>query len=227
MKDRPIPFSGPMVRALLDDRKGQTRRVLKDTPVGRNGYCCTKNITFRDEAHFVRVMPEVCPYGRPGDLLWVRETYREHDAGDQDGNTLEYRADRPEYVKRSDDPCAVAWRPPMFMFRRCSRITLRITDVRVQRLRDISEADAIAEGVWHLGKSVNGIDMWAQHDAIAQTTAGLCADVQFIGRTAQDAYRKLWESINGKGSWDANPWVWAISFAVVKQNVDQVMRAAA
>lgn len=117
--------------------------------------------------------------------------------------------------------------PAIHMHRWASRLTLRINDVGVERLQDISEADAIAEGICYLGKNVNGFDMWAQYGAIAETKAGLCADVQFIGRTAQEAFRKLWESINGKASWDANPWTWAISYDPLKQNVDTIIKAAA
>lgn len=247
MTARPILFSAPMVQALLAGRKTQTRRVLKDVPVERNGYLCTARITFRDAEHFARIMPEVCPYGRSGDMLWVRESLcrnREPDERDDEGRGLwaaRYAADRAQV---SEHLALGMWCPLMALhgFRRqprgfsvpsihmpmaYSRLTLRITEVRVERLQSISEADAIAEGVCHLGKSVNGFEMWAQHGAIAMTTAGVCADIQFVGRTAQDAYRLLWESINGKGSWDANPFVWVIAFDTVKQNVDAVTRAAA
>jgi len=131
----------------------------------------------------------------------VRETW----AQPTDQPLLVYRADYPACVPRgvenvppADD---VTWRPSIHMKRVHSRITLRITDVRVERLQSISQEDAIAEGI------------------AAQTGP-------FVHHVVAD-YRRLWGEINGKASWDANPWVWVISFDVLKQNVDQVVRAAA
>ena len=143
-KERPIIFSGPMIRAILEGRKTQTRRIVKPN-------CLSK----------------LSPYGRTGDRLWVRETWGHNPEG-------------PGYVYRSDGDFDMKfhgdrWRPSIHMPRWASRITLEVTGVRVERLQDINEEDALAEGVEH-------------------------------------AFRSLWESINGPGSWDANPWVWVVEF---------------
>lgn len=229
MKSRPILFKGEMVRALLDGRKTQTRRIVDPQPV-----------VTADEA---KVLPEAwasgfidvrCPYGKPGDRLWVKETWR-IGAWNEDGGEIavDYLADNfsrrewlqvPEAddfekywlqccddcdkagVKTDEDgkyhwepgqsPCRI--RPSIFMPRWASRITLEITNVRVERLQDISEADAIAEGMQ------------------AVTTARALHG-ESLPPPAFTQYADLWESINGPGSWDANPWVWVIEFKRVAQ----------
>ena len=192
MTARPILFSGPMVRALLEGRKTQTRRAVKPQPPSGHVYvgrvlCSTHRAdegkwtwavgqaAMLREAHRVS-----CPYGQPGDLLWVRETF-----GEFRENWIGYRA-----TCGDPPPDSGSWKPSIFMPRWASRLTLRITDVRVQRLQDCSHADAAAEGVGDLIE-----------------------------------YGVLWESINGPGSWDANPWVWALTFKVIKANVDDVAAA--
>jgi hypothetical protein len=133
---------------------------------------------------------DACPYGQPGDLLWVRETHRKIIG--QSGGWIEtdYRATY-QHGERLGDHLGVKpkWTPSIFMPRAASRITLRITEVRVERLHDISPEDAAAEG-------------WAGPDE-----ANSIASAYPIGW-----YARLWESINGAGSWDLNPWVWAVSF---------------
>lgn len=191
MKDRPIIFSGPMVRALLEGRKTQTRRIAKPQFVDFKGQ------------EFYNV--DRCPYGKPGDLLWVREAVcigyeigrGEFTAIPFDGcekfRRAFYRAtddDKPNEAKRP-------WRPSIHMPRWASRLTLRITEVRVQRLQEITHTDAELEGV-------------------------LC---NMSRKTFREHYADLWDHINGAGAWQANPWVWAITFAVVKSNVDAVMEA--
>lgn len=214
MKERPIIFSGPMVRAILDGRKTQTRRVCKGQ---------------RELSNVHDFQIDRCPFGQPGDLLWVRETWR-IGAWDQDAGcvALDYSADgfaRREWIQVPDNdlflklwqqscddayaaglhpfdgffkwepgqsPCR--WRPSIHMYRWASRITLEITGVRVERLNDISGKDSAAEGV---------------------TFSGLGAGVPLRGdiwRKNIDGFRDLWESINGAGSWNANPWVWVIEF---------------
>lgn len=169
-----------MVRALLDGRKTQTRREIRPQPMHVDG-----GVPYRapkpHEPTDAVFLP--CRYGKSGDRLWVRETWREREP-DQDTFSLEFRADRPEYKTRDDDPCAIPWRPSIHMPRAVSRITLEVTGVRVERLQDISEADARAEGVEGLGQ-------------------------MFDARTA---YAALWQSIHGPGSWAANPWVWCVEF---------------
>lgn len=208
MTARPILFSAPMVRALLDGRKTQTRRALKQQPLDILPLQKEKRgrewVSLEQPEPHGRVVR--CRFGMPGDVLWVRETWGEYiqDIGDaRQDRWYVYRADGKE--RPSDNGSDVPWTPSIHMPRRVSRITLRISDVRVERLQAISEADAIAEGCPAV--SLHDLD---------------CASTP-----PSKQYRKLWESINGKGSWDANPFVWAISFDVLKQNVDTVMRAAA
>lgn len=171
MKERPILFSAPMVRAILDGRKTQTRRVVKL----RNGQYMPPSE--KADINGWRQMLRNCPYGQPGDRLWVRETH--FDAKRLNEGRILYRAD--------GDVSRFGWTPSIHMPRSASRITLEVTGVRVERLQDISEADAVAEGV-----------VWEQ------------------GQTAINVFETLWESINGAGSWDANPWVWVVEFKRAK-----------
>lgn len=199
MKERPILFSGPMVRALLAGTKTQTRRVVKPQPapdqqprtvIGSSGF-----VYVMDNAPLLSY-PEVrrvrwdCPYGQPGDRLWVRETW--HDASSALHSCALYRADGGEIYGGK-------WAPSIHMPRWASRITLEITGVRVERLQDISEADARSEGCT---QNHNGYFWGGPHQ-----TGGMKQMA-----TALQAYQDLWESINGPGSWDANPWVWVLEF---------------
>jgi len=207
MKSRPILFSAPMVRALLAGTKTQTRRVAKHPHVlsakrinsypGHTLFYCALQETVVGAASVGAV---ACPYGVPGDQLWVRETWAHHVQAqsaerDEDGPFV-YAADGPQALQAR---LASKWTPGIHMFRWASRITLEITAVRVERLQDISEADALAEGVtpkWEPGCS----------GRLMEAIGG------FSFRPAASAYADLWEQINGAGSWDANPWVWALSF---------------
>ncbi len=210
MKERPILFSGAMVRALGAGTKTQTRRVVKMKP--------HQQIEERDDGTPWPWMHDgerdadswmACPYGQPGDRLWVRETWycddfrvqrgpylkpddMDLDAARSDG-TLIYRASSGARPYEAEQP---VWRPAIHMPRWASRITLEITRVRVERLQDISFADAAAEGLHYTSER---LDRWS-------------ADASSWHATPQQAYRALWESINGPDSWDANPWVWAIDF---------------
>lgn len=183
MKEIPILFNAPMVRALLDGWKTQMRRIVKPQPDHRADWLkCDMNDTYRAGIKFGEV-PQFghwkCPYGKPGDRLWVRETW-----------TVKQLCSAPKppvYYYASYDPCPHVWRPSIFMPRWASRITLEVVSVRVERLQNISEADARAEGVTLKGGQ--GYDGWARAE-----------------------YTALWESINGSGSWAANPFVWVIEF---------------
>lgn len=193
-KERPILFSGPMVRALLEGRKTQTRRSLRPEHVGR--------LLADDQSSG----HEFCPYGQPGDRLWVRETWAPARNGDTGKVVAIYRADwtangSPEGP--SYDATWKGWKPSIHMSRWASRLTLEVTEVRVQRLQEISEEDARSEGV---GESlVSGFT-----DAEATAFLGALVD----GGPVQ-GFRVLWDSINGPTAWNANPWVWAVSFGVV------------
>jgi hypothetical protein len=269
MKERPILFSGPMVRALLDGRKTQTRRVMKPQPVIQSGpfdhghwavtlphgnaitnECGTLsgapsceagewNYTGRFVSGYHRTLcgPIRCPYGVPGDRMWVRESFVEllHTSpatdepidptnGDRliepatsyvdaqgrkrwhyDGKVIAYRAtsnvefcdgdgfSSPDFANKDDLP---RWKPSIHMPRWASRITLEITDVRVQRVQEISEEDAKAEGVGPIG--------------------GFVAQLPFDYRVA---FKTLWDEINehrGYGT-HKNPWVWCLTFKRVKK----------
>jgi hypothetical protein len=210
MRERPIPFSAPMVRAILANQKTQTRRVVK--PVGHDDSFVMLDhgagwwpYRSDDGESSIRSdgteVPHACPYGAPGDRLWVREAWTTHKFMDaippRDLQTISiaYVADGP--IKTGK------YRQAFHMPRRYSRITLEVTGVRVERLQDISEADAIAEGVQRLPLQ-DGPDAW--------WTGWMEKGPPLHGRTPQAAYRRLWESINGPGSWDANPWVWCVAF---------------
>lgn len=212
MKAHPILFSGAMVRALLDGSKTQTRRAVKfpsftkehwrDPGLGAGEYFKVSRYG-EDTVHRVR-----CPYGMAGDLLWVRETwacYRlisyEYDEWEQVATAAEraeyhgalspvYAADKKNYPDQ--------WHPSIHMPRWASRLTLEITGVRVERLQDISEADAKAEGCHYIDRPALSVGYYP-------------------------AYRELWESINGAGTWANNPWVWVIKFKVHHKNVDALL----
>jgi hypothetical protein len=192
-KERPILFSAPMVRGLLDGSKTQTRRAAKLTDGGhvkeprghRRWHPGDPNAT------------QACPHGQPGDRLWVREAFR--------------TTSRHDPIKPSSLPANLRpgkYRPGMFMPRAASRITLEITSVRVERLQDISEADALAEGI-KINVDSTGRPM--------VRISGKCPPVAYIkdNSLAAAEYASLWDTINGPGSWAANPWVWAIDFKVL------------
>lgn len=200
MKEHPILFSGPMVRALLAGTKTQTRRVVKGV-----GPAHAQAISFADGAwqyadndgwHAAR--PPRCPYGAPGDRLWVRETFAKIDGQTQPWIETDYRA---TYIHgdRLGDTLGIKkrWTPAIHMPRAASRITLEVTGVRVEQLQDISEADARAEGS-------PCVDDFSGREV-------LFPDASKIG-SWRLGYRVVWESINGPDSWAANPWVWVIEF---------------
>jgi hypothetical protein len=216
MKERGMLFSKPMVLALLDGTKTQTRRIVKPQPsnVINNLFIWKDNATPQDE------LLSLCPYGKPGDRLWVRETFAE--VGNVDPGYLIYRAsDYMEQVRkyRFDTflpESKVRWTPSIHMPRRASRIDLEITRVRVERLQDISEEDAIAEGITSdsviVGANCNGGRHTEEH--ATRFFFDGCDGEGF--ETGVDAYRGLWESLNGAGSWDVNPWVWVVEFKRIK-----------
>lgn len=220
MKSRPILFNAPMVRALLAGTKTQTRRALRVqfsagaepaemSATNERGHQISghSGIWWDDtECNPERAIR--CPYGQPGDQLWVREAFIQGlpcidevpDEFDEDGNEKPihtwYRAtEKPSFYWIGDDGWpseSVPWKPSIHMPRAASRITLEITGVRVERLQDISEADARAEGAPPLDP----------HWPIPADGRG----------THASGFRSLWEQINGPDSWKANPWVWAINF---------------
>lgn len=232
MKERGMIFNAEMVRAILDGRKTQTRRIMKPQPepCPRGGHWWPSN-AFKTMLHVEDEMQngkggwgglvgDACPFGDVGDRIWVRETFQgplvheelfeEYSAYPEKFETpeyCEYAADggvRPEYCDLDDNP-RHGWRPSIHMPRWASRILLEITNVRVERLNAISEEDAEAEG----------IDMEALYDS--QDCYDCIADNNMTGRpTVTGAFKYLWESIYGEESWKANSWVWVISFKRVE-----------
>lgn len=198
VKERPILFSGPMVRAILDGRKTQTRRVvkLKDSwDVGPNyaGECWP----VRKRGNRLVRMP--CPYGAVGDRLWVRETWSPCSTFDPSEETgAIYRA---EPWRNGVEP-SIKWTPSIHMPRWASRITLEITGVRVERLHDISNSDIVAEGFEATGAAQRMPD---GSYAVAGRFEGTVS-------TLRQLFSMKWTEINGAGSWAANPWVWVIEF---------------
>lgn len=201
VKERGILFSAEMVRAVLEDRKTQTRRLVKPQP--RHPHATKDEGIWGDTSDPV-TRYFACPYGRVGDRLWVRETFRlsdtTHDCACYEpchcrSGVPIYRADgRNEREEKTDPP----WKPSIFMPRWASRATLEITEVRLERLQEITESDALAEGV--LPSAV------AAYRGLEVVTC----------RPAGFAYRDVWIGINGVESWDANGFVWALTFRRMK-----------
>ncbi|RPY68041.1 hypothetical protein IPC665_24780 [Pseudomonas aeruginosa] len=199
-RERPILFNDQMVRAILEGRKTVTRRVVKPQP-DFLGSMVDPNTPFKtlDAGLHARI---TCPYGEPGDRLWVRETWglQVRSYGGGAGEFIVYRATNPDaiYCKSSEGrEYPVKWKPSIHMRRHSSRILLEITAVRVERLQDISEEQALAEGV---------------RGEPCDHTRQACADIGCWGDTAKGAFGFLWESLKGEGSWAANPWVWVVEF---------------
>jgi hypothetical protein len=218
-KERPILFIGPMVRAILDGRKTQTRRVVKlDNAYHECGH--HEILEFREQNgkwfglyEYNTVASLVCPYGQPGDRLWVRETYRK-TCDNKSFGCVQYKSDEsirfmicdqngegdPIGTKPHKEPFqrvdkkGPPWIPSIHMPRWASRITLEITGVRVERLQDISPTDACKEGIFEDGN--------------------YCSEPPLPYPVA--TFKKLWNSINCPDSWDANPWVWVIEFKRVQ-----------
>ncbi|MBN4061637.1 hypothetical protein JYU20_00385 [Bacteroidales bacterium AH-315-I05] len=174
---RPILFSTEMVKAILEGRKIQTRRIVK-------------NQSINDKDGFDVLLSNKCPYGQPGDILWVRETFSKN----QTGKHFMYKADIPLLAN------GIKWRPSIFMPKTAARLWLRITNIRVERLQDISQIDAYTEGVYYAKSSIG--------NCYRDYRTGGCN----IMTTAKDSFRTLWYKIHDEENWKSNPWVWAIGF---------------
>ena len=199
MKERPILFSGEMVRAILSARKTQTRRVIKPQPANGQKFAgiadAREYLGPKHKNQFGAYFGwsfRRCPYGQPGDKLWVRETFLVDD-NRRIPKTATHKNFEVDYKATSEDSPHWRWRPSIHMPRWASRITLEITGVRVERLHDISEVDARAEGA----PDITGVVMGGKLRGIA---------------TYRDWFKNLWQSINGADSWASNPWVWVIEF---------------
>lgn len=189
-----LSYSAPLwfVRALLDGSKTQTRRACKPQPIRVNGGVPSRALppSLIGIADPVYGIAYNCPYGKQRDQLWVRETFLDLRGGGinhDDADPYRYRATLGQDLTKLLD---LKWKPSIFMPRAASRITLEITSVRVERLQEISRGDCMAEG--------------CPFPNIAKET------------DPKQWYRDLWESLNGAGSWDLNPWVWVLEFKAVQ-----------
>lgn len=203
MKERPILFSAPMVRALLNATKTQTRRVVKDRVPAKY-----KKLGWSDQSGGPVVPLSFCPYGQPGDRLWVREAFAKVEGQTHPWIATDYRATYT-HGDRLGDHLGIErrWTPSIHMPRAASRILLEIVSVRVERLQEISEADAEAEGIETVRVSETDFRYvnYLRADRAQHPKEAAC------GRAVQ-SYATLWESINGPGSWAVNPWVWVVEF---------------
>lgn len=241
MKQRPILFSTPMVQAILEGRKTQTRRIVNPQELShtRWRYCGHS----KDGEHEVPRPVDgprphdrwywwrnnishdwilQCPYGEPGDILWVRETWQhaksthchcpqssEPSPCDEWSNGIGCRSNRGKVVYAADGASEVLWKPSIHMPKEACRLFLRIKSVRVERLQDISEQDAIAEGVQY----------WADdHDTeLLDATFRNYKTGERNLVTSYSSFQSLWQKINGDESWGSNPWVWVIEFERIEK----------
>lgn len=204
-KEIPILFSTPMVQAILDGRKTMTRRLLKKQPqapraiyndddaiaiLGENGpdlllrfnWKCKR---YKKEFVDAGMWGSKCPYGKPGDILWVRESFGRYKSGE-----IVYKADKTEATIIGNP-----WKPSIHMPKDAARIWLEVTEVRVEKLHSISDNDIFAEGIQtFVDKGLAGVNKGGDG-------------------SARGAFKTLWGSING--NWDSNPWVWVVSFDVL------------
>lgn len=206
MKTYPIIFSTPMVQAIIEGRKTMTRRIVNTTMHGWDAQKMQFTIVenhksetigcqayFKDkENHFHLGIK--CPYGQPGDVLWVRETWTETQVRDEEGWFYVFKAD--------GDDWAAPWKPSIHMPKAACRIFLEITSVRVERLLSISHKDAICEGVLF--------------EKICQFYFNYLTS-KYLSKTAISSFASLWVSINGRDSWNSNPFVWVIEFKKVSK----------
>ncbi len=229
MADHPILFKPEMVRALLDGRKTQTRRIIKPQPPGNVVRHCwyaapiygfTPDDDVTDNWHKTRLL------GYKGDRLWVRETWR-CNGWATDVATIFYRASEgngytamcEQYPVAGKKPTRVtsAWRPGIHMPRWASRLTLVVKDVRVQRLLEITREDAVAEGLIRMATAPPiAVEMGCDWGFDGDPRHG----------SPVSAFAALWNHINGDSAWSENPWVAAYTFDVIKGNIDRIGGAA-
>lgn len=232
MKERPIIFNTAMVKAIIDGRKTQTRRLVKPQPkffkgeAGGHWWRCThvqSMVRVEEELqnpgeYYKGFIDEVNPFGKKGDRLWVRETFcigtieeEDHYQGSpkplyvhQDGDPKQYPIYKEYCLRDNISIDDVLWKPSIHMPRSASRILLEITKIRIERLNQISSQDAVQEGLLKLPAS--GRYVVNRSD-------------QYFGAASNnpcEVFKWLWESIYGSSSWELNPWVWVIEFNVIQ-----------
>lgn len=210
--ERPILFQTEMVQANMEDRKTQTRRTKgldhvndpeyqKSITLMKMGYNVDGDRSLQifkngDVLNHTFIKP---PYGKPGDLLWVREAsiYAENLFPPQN----------PQWVYKADYETSIGirWKPSIHMPKSGARLWLMVEDIRVERVQDITETDAIAEGI-KLSYVSNGVPAWIRYDGYAKTTTYPVV-----------SFWSLWASINGEASWDTNPWVWVVQYRILSK----------
>lgn len=222
VKERPILFSTPMVQAILEGRKTVTRRVISTQP-DNECYFETRLIDGVLEIDYNQgdENPRVkCPYGKEKDILWVRETWRKYHhidpvGGISNGEVIEYAADNHEPIimvdgdgfqmfNKDGSEKYIPWKPSIFMPREACRIKLEIQSIRVERLHDITEEDAIMEGIEVIRNTIQDSPVFKNY---------LQDGVEHGYGYPKNSFQSLWTKINGRESWEANPWVWVINFS--------------
>ena len=204
MKETGIIMSGNHPKLILDGIKTQTRRVIKPQPFMGGGNASAEHPSYgwfwkklyqswEGEEDFFKRLVEQCPYGQVGDRLWVRETwaYQEIEMGSYSDRKVIYKSDNPNEMEREN------WKPSIHMFRKDSRITLEITEVRVERVQEIDSWDCIHEGI---------------HQKYHSPVYNIITDKP--NKRLITDFHNLWDSLNAKRGygWEVNPWVWVISF---------------
>ncbi|WP_312423606.1 hypothetical protein [Kosakonia cowanii] len=220
MKERPMIFNAEMVRAILDGRKTQTRRIMKVQPenvdlglrritdssvakeVGMYFWCLADACGVKHRSNLFS-----CPFGEVGDRIWVREAWARYNI-DQDSHDIAYRATTPE-----DWPEEGRWRPSIHMPRWASRIMLEITGVRVERLNNTSHEDAEREGIHtEVWDQMVVAKNYAAEDGFFQFWSESMPHYVEMNELYRSSFQSLWQSIYGAENWQANPWVWVIEF---------------
>jgi len=214
MKARPILFNADMVRALLDGRKTQTRRVLKP-PFEMHANGAITKPKKNPWGGIERLCNYECPFGQVGDLLYVRERFMLFDGCGCSDHCLCPPSGSPIYFATQDDGES-KWTPSIHMPRWASRLTLKITDVRVGRVQDINEDDSQDEGVFHTDYGLDKYRALRNGWSFKSTSS----HTQCLG-SARFAFANLW--ISTGGDWHSNPWVWVVEFEVIHKNIDEVL----
>lgn len=241
VKERPIIFSGEMVKAILDGKKTMTRRAVKTQPRDEcteiATSACFGHVEYRstsEDRQTQSILAKIkCPYGKIGDRLWVRETWIqgyddpliESEGDDENAVSIIYKADGKEEYRTcsaetaenwgdfSADSEMVGFKSPIHMPRWASRILLEITDIRVERLNDISEADALKEGIRNYNFEMeDSPDTYVGYTHLQKDDGK-----STLYKTPAIAFERLWDTLNAKkgNPWSSNPWVWVVEFKVV------------
>lgn len=242
MREIQILFSTPMVQAILRGDKTQTRRVVKPQPekvpgsddsiparefIEKGNELLSKGLKTIIRGTGGMMFPD-CPYGKPGDVLWVRETWcqvmRDHAHDLLEGRRENDLFVRPtqvhsDWMQYAKDKYGYKWKPSIHMPKAAARIWLKVVNVRVERLHEITEQDAISEGVEkciadkeRFGARAVGMRLFRNYERKDNSLR----DYPCNGfEEAKISFETLWQSINGRESWDANPWVWVVEFEVL------------